>query len=421
MDQIISLSGLILIFVLAFWRKLPMGAVALSLAYFLGTLYFDLGPQDISAGFPGHLIVTLIGVTYLFGIGHVNGTVDQIVSTMVTAIRGQVVWIPWVFFVLAMAITASGALSVATLSILMPIGMGFALRHNINPMLMGLSIINGTNAGGFSPVAVYYLIVSGVLGGQGIEIAAVPMFIGTMIGSLFLNIVAFFIFGGRKLIRDSSRGAEEVASLAESVASVEKWKPMQVLTIATMVGVMSSTVVFGHDVGYMAITGALILAAFHPEQAQEGLKRIGWGVVLLIGGMVTYVNLLDSAGVISDIAQRVADVGAPLLAALILFYVASFITMFASSNAMFVIIAPLAAPLMLGGEVGILGFAIALVLSVVTTDSCPISTAGALVVANTPEHRQQRTFNTLLKWSLSVFLVLPLLTWLILVVIPQSL
>lgn len=418
MDQIIALSGLVLIFVLAFWRKLPMGAVALSFAYFLGVLYFDVTPQDVSSGFPGHLIVTLIGVTYLFGIGHVNGTVDQIVSTMVSAVRGQVVWIPWVFFVLAMAITASGALSIATLSILMPIGMGFATRHKINPILMGLSIINGTNAGGFSPVAVYYLIVSGVLGRQGIVIDAVPMFIGTMTGSLLLNIVAFLIFGGRQLLRESRRGVEEIPMPASPAAFVQSWKPMQVLTITTMVSVMSSTVIFGHDVGYMAITGAIILAAFHPEQAQEGLKRIGWGVVLLIGGMVTYVNVLDAAGIISDIAQRVANLGTPLIAALILFYIASFITMFASSNAMFVIIAPLAAPLMLGGEVGVLGFAIALVLSVVTTDSCPISTAGALVVANTSEHRQQRTFNTLLKWSFSVLLVVPSLTWLIFVVIP---
>lgn len=418
MDQVIALAGLVLIFVLAFWRKLPMGAVALSFAYFLGVFYFDLTPQSVSNGFPGHLIVTLIGVTYLFGIGHVNGTVDQIVASLVAAVRGRVVWIPWVFFVLAMAITASGALSVAALSILMPIGMGFALRNKINPILMGLSIINGTNAGGFSPVAVYYLIVSGVLGREGIEIDPIPMFILTMIGSLLLNVVAFFIFGGGDLIRMSRSGDPAAIASVENNAIDTTWHPMQLLTIATMLGVMSSTVVFGHDVGYMAITGAIILAAFHPEQAQEGLKRIGWGIVLLIGGMVTYVNVLDSAGIISEIAQRVANFSTPLVAALVLFYIASFITSFASSNAMFVIIAPLAAPLMLGGEVGVLGFAVALVLSVVTTDACPISTAGALVVANSPEHRQQRVFNTLLKWAASVFLVIPLVTWLIFVVIP---
>lgn len=418
MDQVIGLTGLVLIFLLAFWRTLPMGAVALSFAYFLGTFYFDFTSQEVSSGFPGHLIITLIGVTYLFGIGHVNGTVDQIVFSLVTAVRGRVELIPWVFFILAMAITASGALSVATLSILMPIGMGFATRNKINPLLMGLSIINGTNAGGFSPVAVYYQIISGVLEPKGISIDAVPMFIFTMLGSFLLNIVAFLMYGGLQLWRGSRSGVEEVPKSSSLVAEKNPWKPMQALTIATMVVVMAATVIFGHDVGYMAITGAIILAAFHPEQAQEGLKRIGWGVVLLIGGMVTYVGVLDSAGVINDLAERVANIGTPLMAALVLCYIASFITMFASSNAMFVIIAPLAAPLLLGGEVGVLGFAVALVLSVVTTDSSPTSTAGALVVANVPEHREQRTFNALIRWAFGLLLFVPLITWLVFIVMP---
>lgn len=416
MEQIIGLVGLILIFVLAFWRKLPMGTVAFSFAYFLGVFYFEFTPREISAGFPGHLIITLIGVTYLFGIGHVNGTVKQIVDSLVNAVRGQVVLIPWVFFILGAGITASGALSVATLSILMPIAMSFAVRNKISPMLMGLSVINGTNAGGFSPVAVYYQIISGVLVKEGVVIDAVPMFIFTFIGSFLLNVVAFLVYGGRDLLRQSRVGTVETAEPITRDGS--PWRPMQMLTVGTMLAVITASVVFGHDVGYMAITGAIFLAAFHPEQAQEGLKRIGWGVVLLIGGMVTYVNVLDSAGIIHELAQGVAKIGTAAIAALILFYVAAFVTAFASSNAMFVIIAPLSAPLLLGGEVPVLGFSIALVLSVVMTDACPISTAGALAVANSPEHLHQRMFNRLMKWTVVVFLTIPLLTWLIFVVIP---
>lgn len=412
MQEFISIAGIVLIFVLAFWRKLPMGAVALSFAYFLGVGLFDLTPKEISGGFPGHLVVTLIGVTYLFGIGHVNGTVDQIVSTLVTAVRGKVVWIPWVFFLLGLGITASGALSVATLSILMPIAMGFAIRNRISPVLMGLSVINGTNAGGFSPVAVYYLILNGVLSPLGITLDPIPMFTLTMLGSLLVNILAFFLFGGRDLMRRAR--TEEPATGDVIVKS--PWRPMQLFTIITMLVVIASTLVLGQDVGYMAITGAILLAAFNPDQAEEGLKRIGWGIVLLIGGMVTYVNVLESAGVIHEVAQRVASLSTPLVSALVLFYVAAFITSFASSNAMFVIIAPLAVPLMMSGEIGALGFAVALVLSVVTTDSSPMSTAGALVVANSPEHLQQRTFNTLLKWAGSLFVAVPVLTWLIFLV-----
>lgn len=419
MDMVIALAGLILIFVLALWRKLPMGAVALSFAYILGVMYWDMTPEIVSGGFPGHLVITLIGVTYLFGIGHVNGTVDQIVASIVGAVHGRIVLIPWVFFMLAMAITASGALSVATLSILMPIGMSFAFRNKINPILMGLSIINGTNAGGFSPVAVYYQIISGVLGDQGIHLDAVPIFLLTFLSSLVVNVFAFFIFGGRELLRRKPTLEASGAKEENDQPAARAWRPMQWVTIATMLAVMASTVAFGHDVGYMAITGAILLAAFDPDQAAEGLKRIGWGVVLLIGGMVTYVNVLDSAGLIEELAQQVATISAPVISALILFYVAAFITAFASSNALFVIIAPLAAPLMLTGEVGVLGFTVALALSVVVTDACPISTAGALVVANHPEHRQARAFNTMMIWGAAMGVTVPLFMWLIFVVIPQ--
>ncbi|MCO5216884.1 MAG: SLC13 family permease [Thermomicrobiales bacterium] len=413
MDQVIAFAGLVLIFVLAFWRKLPMGAVALSFAYFMGTQYFDFTPQQISSGFPAHLIVTLIGVTYLFGIGHVNGTVDQIVASLVAMVRGRVVWIPWVFFVLAMGITASGALSVATLSILIPIGMGFAIKNKINPILMGLSIINGTNAGGFSPVAVYYLIISGVLEQQGVTLNPIPIFILTFVCSLLINVIAFFLFGGYSLV---GKTAEETFKEVDDSASPQAWQREQILTILTMLGVMTATILFDQDVGYMAITGAIILAAFRPDQAQEGLKRIGWGIVLLIGGMVTYINVLNSAGIITDIAERVAAFSMPLLAALVLIFISSFITAFASSNAMFVIVAPLAAPLLLGGEIGVTGFFVALAVSVVASDACPISTAGALVTANVPEHLQQRVFGTLFRWGMTVVVVVPLVTWLIFVV-----
>lgn len=415
MDQIIALVGLILIFVLAFWRKLPMGAVALSFAYFLGVFHFGFEPKEISAGFPGHLIVTLIGVTYLFGIGHVNGTVDQIVATMVRLVRGRVVWIPWVFFLLAMAITASGALSVATLSILIPIGMGFAIRNKINPLIMGLSIINGTNAGGFSPVAVYYLIISGVLSNEGIELDPIPIFILTFLCSLLINIAAFFIFGGHKLFGRS--GAD--MTIDDGKHTPHAWKPEQLLTIGTMLAVIASTLLLGQDVGYMAVTGAIILAMFQPERAQEGLKRIGWGIVLLIGGMVTYINVLSSAGVITDLAHGVANFSTPLIAALILIFISAFITAFASSNAMFVIIAPLAAPLLLAGEIGVIGFVVALMVSVVASDACPISTAGALVAANVPDHYEQRVFNSLFIWAMSMVVIISLLTWFLFVVIPH--
>ena len=73
---------------------------------------------------------------------------------------------------------------------------------------------------------------------------------------------------------------------------------------------------------------------------------------------------------------------------------------------------PLAAPLLVSGEVSSLGFAIALCVSASVVDSSPFSTAGALVLANTEEHRQQRTFRGLATWAFSMIGIAPVLTWL---------
>lgn len=413
MDQILAAAGLVLIFGLAFWRNLNMGAVALAIAFFMGTFYYGLEAKDISAGFPGSLVITLLGVTYIFGIGRVNGTVDQVVRTLVNAVHGRVALIPWVFFILAAAITASGALSIATYSILVPIGMAFAQKNKISPLLMGLSIINGTNAGGFSPIAVYYTIISAAMRNLGHDVSPLPVFLWTFVGSLVLNIIVYFMFDGMKLVRRDRENAA-VADPSSVVAKAD-WSGVQLMTVGVFSLVVAGALIWGLDVGFMAMAGAVFIAAFRPDDARAGLQQIGWGVILLIGGMVTYINMLDSTGTIEGLAHKVASVGSAMVAALLLLYIAAIVSAFASTNAMFVVLVPLAAPLLAEGEVGVLGFTIALALAAVVVDTSPFSTAGALVVANTDEARSDRVFRGLLWWACGMMVLAPPIVWAIFV------
>src|SRR6478752_1807525 len=128
MQELVAVSGLVLIFGLSMWRNINMGAVALVVTFLLGVLYFGQTASDLASGFPGSLLITLLGVTYLFGMARANGTIDQIVGGAVGAVRGRIALVPWVFFILAAIITGSGALSAATNAILIPLGLAFAQR-----------------------------------------------------------------------------------------------------------------------------------------------------------------------------------------------------------------------------------------------------------------------------------------------------
>ena len=432
-SELVAVLGLVAIFGLSMWRNINMGAIGLVAAFLLGVTYFGLDTAAILSGFPGSLFVTLVGVTFLFGIARANGTVDRLVAGAVTLVRGRIALVPWVFFVLAALITGIGAISAATNAILVPIALAFAYRYRINPLLLGLCVLNGTNAGGFSPISVYFSIVDGALSATGITVSPGPIFLLTLIANTVLNAVAFFLLGGRALI---ARGRETVAE-GESTDSpagagdgtgtpahapggptttatsrrLTTWTPMHLVTVAVVLTIVVLTLTLDLDVGFLALSGAVLLALLWPQPAKEATTHIGWQVVLLIGGMVTYIGVLQEAGVVEDLASTVNGIGTPVVAALVLLAIGGVVSAFASTNAMFVILVPLAAPLLLAGELGLVGFVAGLCVASSAVDSSPFSTGGALMVANGQEADRDRIFRGLLWWTTAMVVAAPLLSW----------
>src|SRR3990170_4372684 len=198
--QIISIVGLVLIVLLATLRSVNMGAIAFLGAFLLGTLVFDVSEDDLFAGFPGDLFVVLVGVTLLFAIAKGNGTVDWLVHVGVRAVRGRIAFIPWVMFVVTSVLTTVGAVVPGAVAIMAPIGLSFAARHRINPLLMGLLIINGASAGGFSPIAVFGVITNGVVERSGLPGNPGLLWVSSFLFNALLSVAVFFMFGGRELL-----------------------------------------------------------------------------------------------------------------------------------------------------------------------------------------------------------------------------
>src|SRR3954451_13236436 len=179
-----------------------MGALALTATFV--TAYFVYGSEDYADSvfgfFPGSLFVVLVGVTYLFAIAKNNGTVDWLVHAAVKASGGRLVAIPWAMFAVTGALTAIGGVVPAVVAIIAPVGMSFARRYSINPVLMGLFIINGATAGGFSPLSVFGVITNTVV--EDNDLAGSPLFLwgASIVINVLLSIVVFFLFGARKLL-----------------------------------------------------------------------------------------------------------------------------------------------------------------------------------------------------------------------------
>ena len=103
--------------------------LAFAAAFLVGTLVAGQSTDDIIAGFPSDLFLTLVGITYLFAVAQNHGTVDWLVELAVRAVRGRVGAMPWIMFALAAVLTAVGAVSPGAVAIIAPIALGFAVQY----------------------------------------------------------------------------------------------------------------------------------------------------------------------------------------------------------------------------------------------------------------------------------------------------
>src|SRR5919108_763205 len=197
-NELISILVLVAVFVVATVLPINMGVLGIVAAFAVGTA-LGVSEDDIFAGFPGDLFVILVGITYLFAIANANGTVDWLVRAAVRAVGGRTAAIPWVMFLVTAALTAPGAVVPGAVAIMAPIGLGFAIQYGISPVLMGLLIVNGATAGGFSPISVFGSIVNGVVERNDLAENATLLFLSSFVFNLLLSVVVFFMFGGRGL------------------------------------------------------------------------------------------------------------------------------------------------------------------------------------------------------------------------------
>src|SRR3712207_2055760 len=198
--EIVTIIGLVVIFAIATFLPINMGALAFTAAFVIGTLSVGLSTDEILGGFPAELVVTLIGVTYLFAIAQNNGTVDLLVRGAVKLVGGHVAAIPWIMFFVTAVLTAIGALSPAAVAIIAPIALSFAARHGINPLLMGMMVIHGAQGGGFSPLSVYGITVNEIVEDEGLPDSALEIFLGSLGFNIAIAVVLFVLFGGRNLL-----------------------------------------------------------------------------------------------------------------------------------------------------------------------------------------------------------------------------
>ena len=416
--EVVSLLVLLAMFVVASVLPVNLGVMGFVAAFLVGTLLGGLTVDDIFAVFPGDLFILLAGVTFLFAIAQNNGTVDLLTQWGLRLVRGNIGLIPWIMFALTTLVTAFGALSSAGVAIVAPVALRFAFQYKINPLLMGVMVVQGATAGSYSPISPFGVITNGVLASRDLPAAPGLLFANSLIFNTVVAALVFLAFGGLGLLR--RRIDEEPAEDRPDGEEIHL-TPYRGATLAGIVLLAVLAFALGSsdsfDIGFAALTIALVLVLAAPREQGAALGRMPWPAILLICGILTYVGVLDEVGTITYMQDLIASVGSPLIASLAASYVGGVISAFASTAAILGASIPLAEPILQDSSLPAIGTITAIAISSAIVDISPLSTNGALLIANAQGVEERKFFRQLLLWAVGVTLLAPLIVWLLFVVI----
>ena len=348
---LVSIAVLVLVIVLATVGSVSLGALGFVAAFAVGGLMGGESTKEVLGGFPADLFVMLVGVTYLFGIARSNGTVDWAVDSTFRLVRGRAAALPWVFFGLSTVLCAVGGNPAAVAVILLPVGMTIASAHGVRALVVAITIGMGSTAGTFSPLGILGITIRGVQESNGLAFGPALMFGAALVaGVVAAGAATVFIrsdwravvaaepvpahlSGGTGGRTGSETGGTDGGSAPDPAPRAELGTE-RVVTLASVVVLVVGTLGLGVDIGFLALTLAVVLTMAYPASGSAAVREVGWGVVLLLTGIVTFIGVLDRNGTIAWAGDAVASIRPALLAALLICVIGAVVSAFASTLGM---------------------------------------------------------------------------------------
>ena len=303
----ISLIALLIAIVVSVTTSLNIGTLAIGLSLVAGYYFGGVKIAEIVKGFPITLFIMLAGVTYLFAIAQTNGTLEKISKYAIKAVRGNIALLPIVLFFLAFGLSSMGPGQITISALLAAPAMLLAEQVGISPLLMALVVGNGAQAGAMSPIAPPGIISAAILGKMGITGVSGILWLNMLIAHVAVSILAYFLFGGLKLLRSKDSVQRETLRNVQ----VEPFTWQQLATIAGIGVLIIGAVFFKLDIGFAAFMIGAILALIKAVDEGQAIKAMPWGTIMMVTGVTVLVQLMSTVGGMDLFASIMAKVSTP--------------------------------------------------------------------------------------------------------------
>jgi di/tricarboxylate transporter len=392
----VSVCALLLVIAVSCTSRINVGLVAIPIAWLVG-LYAGRPADAVLTGFPSSLFITLTGVTILFTLAEVNGTVGLIARRLLSLARGRHTLVPPIIFLIACAISTVGPGAIVSVALVAPVGMALSTRAGISPFLTSLMIANGANAGNLSPLSAVGIIANtrmaaAGLGGHEWRVWGANFFAHCLVGA------AAYVL----LIRHSRPATETPQDRPEPLTGYQ-W-----LTVTTIVGWIVAVVGFGLSIGLAGFAAAAILILAGVSDETASIRRMPWSAIVMVCGVTLLVALVEKTGGMEVFTAILAKLARPSTINGVIALVTGLISTYSSTSA---VVLPTFLPTVPGlvqqvGGGDPLAVALSINVGASIVDVSPLSTLGALCVAAVPDADVARDlFRKLMIWGFSMAVV----------------
>jgi len=406
----LSLVLLVVVLVVAIWRRMNIGVLALAAA--LPVLFLSgLDPKVMYQTFPGDLFVLIAGVSALFAHLERSGALAKVVEKVYATVGDRQALLPWTGFLLAALLSTAGAFSTAPIAFLVPMVAHVGVRYRASFYLCELAVVIGANSAGLSPLNPT---------GATVRAAATKLHVTYSGWGLWAvsMVVAFLVVLVLQVLNAVQRRRGQAFELIpapaaagdESKASGAASAPNRAYMWSSGLGFVAFVllvVLVKADVGVTAMClVALLQIAFHPNE-RALLSRLPWSSMLLLCGLLTYLGLMQKIGTIDSIANVLHSLGAGIALVLVLAYLTAILCNIESSTlGVLGLMTPIVyttfghSPLTFWVTCAVTVPAALMVMN-------PIHVAGTLIISNSAVEQQEALFRRLLTLAVSLAIIVP--------------
>ncbi|HEY7508914.1 MAG TPA: SLC13 family permease [Vicinamibacteria bacterium] len=398
MAAALSLLALVLAIVLSCTSSVNVGLLAFALAWLAG-LAGGGGHELVLRTFPAALFVTLAGVTLLFALAEVNGTLEAVAARALRLARGQARWLPVILFVIACAVSTVGPGAIASVALIAPMAMALGRRAAIPPFLTALAVTNGANAGNLSPLSAVGVVANTKMAEAGLGGQALTVWAANFLAHLLVGLAAYLLLGGPRLGgRVDGGGAESPPALTRA----------QRTTIAVIAAWIAAVVGLAVPLGLAAFAAAAVALLLGAADEAQAIRRMPWSPILMVTGMSALVAVLEQTGGLALFTSLLARTASPATINGTIAFVTGLISTYSSTSG---VVLPTFLPTVPGlvrelGGGDPLAIALSINVGASLVDVSPLSTLGALCVAAVAVPEEAKPlFRRLMVWGLSMTVV----------------